>query len=222
MTNPISQKSKSDFIRYFLRLFRKDTGRGKNLFIKTMHNINRISIIIFILAIVVILVKYCDKGEQPQTITQIDLMTDSLENLFASALLSEHKKMETLEKMMDELEYVMLKPPVAQLKKIQQILKSMQKNLYSEADFYKKDKMLRYDSLTTLVVNLVQDLATELPNFKGYTRAFMFYKELIDADKRDLYLRRDYNLYAQKYNQFLKETYPKLVQANFFYGDRPQ
>lgn len=215
-------KRQSEFIRYFKTLFKKETVQGKSLFIKTMHRINRISVVMFIFAMVVIIVKRCSDAQEPQNSTEVNLRADSLENFFAAALLSENQKIEGLKKMLNELEYVMLKPPKDQFVHLTKLANATEKAIYTKDNFYLENKMLDYDSLTKLLVGSVQDLVDKIDNFEGYTRAELFYKQIMEADKEDFYLRRAYNRYASKYNQFLKQNASNPKLANFFYGDEPQ
>ena len=47
-----------DFFRYFIRVFKKDTGASGNFNLRAMHTINKISIVMFLLGIIFVVVKF--------------------------------------------------------------------------------------------------------------------------------------------------------------------
>ncbi len=57
MANKKSNSEEKEFLKYFVNVFKKNKLKDKNISIKAMHNINRISIIMFILAVVILLIR---------------------------------------------------------------------------------------------------------------------------------------------------------------------
>ena len=47
----------NDVFKYFLRVFKKDPNAKGNLNLKMMHGVNRISILVFILAVIVLITR---------------------------------------------------------------------------------------------------------------------------------------------------------------------
>ena len=157
----------------------------------------------------------------------LDKMKDSSEVLFNLAFDSEVQKVQDTKALLEEFTFISDSFPTLHLNKVKTALNILEMNIYSKENFHDEYTMLRYDSLTELVVVLIEALPNLIGNFENYKRAYLLYTDILKADEQDLYLRKDYNSFSGDLSLFLKENKntlnlkPEDSEIKFFYGDDP-
>ncbi len=189
--------------------------------------------ILFFLALLVLMFR-CVKKDNSKSVDSkndfrltLDQMKDSSEVLFNLAFGSDVQKVQDTEALLKEFTFISDSLPIFYLNKIKTALKIMEMNMYNKENFHDEYTMLRYDSLTEILIVLIQELPDLIGNFENYKRAHLLYTDILKADEQDLYLRKAYNSFSSELNLFLKENKNVLnlksedMEIKFFYGDNP-
>ncbi len=170
--------------------------------------------------------------EEPSNVPlnqRIDLLIFEMDSLKKSAFASEETKINSGEKLIDEIKQSVKGVDLTALKEVESWLKQMQLKKYSDQTMGNEEAMLAYDAANEKFVELLNAFIETSEDFGNHVRAKILYKDIMDANNNDFLIRKDYNSKVNEYNSILSqnrdqlrefgEKYQSLTPYVVFYGE---
>ncbi len=159
----------------------------------------------------------------------LDSILDNLQHLEKKAFASEKEKIEGSKKLVEEIKLTVRKYNRKLLDSVVLYQAKMQAAAYTKGNLDNLEAMEKYDFATLQMINAIEKLAIQIPNFTNYQRAYILYQDIITADRSDFTIRKDYNSYASTLNALLQTQrsaienegidYKNIQQVKLFYGN---
>lgn len=156
-------------------------------------------------------------------------LRDSLQSLLQQAEILEENKINIPLQLIGEIEAVVPNPPVALLGALRKKQAEVARARYSQATMQVESVMETYDARCEELVDLVQQVLEAIPDMERYSRANLLALEVLEANRSDFMVRKDYNKYAMEWNALVASQKSQLKKAlgmekapepmPYFYGE---
>jgi|GEM_PF-4298170 len=130
-------------------------------------------------------------------------LQDSIITYRDQAFALETEKINSTTALIDELENVVTGYKPTTKAAIQGALEKVTALRYNEETLGVEEVMLSYDAACDELLAQLNNLTNESEDFGRYVRANILVKDIIEANNRDLFVRKDHNYYVQEYNDKL-------------------
>lgn len=169
-----------------------------------------------------------DEEEMPLK-EELDMLTDSITSFREQAFASEHEKLETTLKLIEEIEQSLNSYDASALASIKKLQANAQAAMYDSASLGSEEVMLKYDEETSFMIEALSEFVANTAEFEKHARAKLLLNDIMKADQSDFRIRNTlYNDFVMRYNSILSQKadeisalggkYEKLEKQPLFYG----
>lgn len=130
-------------------------------------------------------------------------LQDSIITYRDQAFALEAEKINSTTALLDELENVVSGYNPTTKAAINSALEKVKALKYNEETLGEEEIMLIYDAACDELLAQLNNLTNETEDFGRYVRANILVKDIIEANNRDLFVRKDHNYYVQEFNDKL-------------------